>query len=303
MIKPFPTLLDPPRELTQIPRGGSMTIAAGFFYKGGILVCADSQFTSPSVKFHAPKLSSAESFGSKDVNMVFAMSGSHGYMQTAVAACERALYSIDEDKELDEDFVMATLEDALVSVYEKHFYKHPRYGYTDGPQVSLIAGVWTTDNKPVLFETEETTVKPIDNYACIGSGADIANQVLRPLAGDHDRSLKNTVLLATHALKAAKDSDPNCGGDSQFATINMRGWESPVARFTIESYEAYSAIYQQIQNDLFFASAEIENAGQCIAKAMENIKLRAGEIDMQQHRARENRNQLIKMLMPVESGG
>ncbi len=278
-----------------------MTIAAGFHFDVGVLVCADTQFSSPSLKFHAPKLSSTLSLGKKQMHMVFAMSGTDGYMQTAIESCEQALCQVNEDQELDESFLRETLQKALVAVYGDHFYPHPRYGYTDGPQVELIVGVLTDDSDPMLFSTQETTVTPIYDYRCIGSGGDLATQVLKPLIISSDsRSLRQTVLLATHALKIAKESDPSCGGISQFAIINRDGFESPIVNSEIDSFEAYSKVFQGIMNDLFYAAADIDNEAECISKALTSIQRQAREIREEQKASREKRERLIRMLGPSE---
>ena len=279
-----------------------MTIAAGFYYDKGILLCADTQFSAPSIKFYQPKLTSTISVGAKDVHVGFAMSGTDGYMQTAVASCEKALCEVDEVKELNEHFVREILENALVEVYSKHLYSHPRYGYPDGPSVDLIIGVLTSDSEPMLFSTQETTVSPVtDEFRCVGSGGLIAAQALRPLVGPSaSRSLKKTLLLATHGLKVAKDSDLYCGGTSEFAVINGSGFERRVPGLNIEYLESYSQVFQGIMNDLFFAAVDIENEAECISKALRTVKSRSLEIWNEQRAAREKRERLLQMLSPDE---
>jgi hypothetical protein len=60
--------------------------------------------------------------GNKEIQAVFAMSGTDGYMQSAVLACEKAIYGMDEKGELDTFAVQAASSDALAKLYEKHFF-------------------------------------------------------------------------------------------------------------------------------------------------------------------------------------
>lgn len=123
-------------------RVGYMTIAAGFQFNGGILICADSQFSSPSIKFFDTKLSelhNSDESGTDVVNTVVGMAGTDGYMQMVVDKVEDAIGLAYLDGELDPSRIKPedVIEEALVAAYKKHIYPHPHYGYTDGPQVQF----------------------------------------------------------------------------------------------------------------------------------------------------------------------
>ena len=240
-----------------------MTVAAGFTFGSGVLICADTQFTSSSVKFNATKIVHASASGQdqKEIESVFAMSGTDGHMQTAVSACERAIANDLTDRDPDElgfDAVKDCLEKALVDVYEKHFFRHKHYGYVGGPEVSLIVGVLVPDHNAYLYWTQETTVNEIEEYMFVGSGADIARYVTEPLLiRNRDMTLDEVMLLATHALRTAKASDPHTGGTSEFSVL-YDGTRNPkrVEKFDISNTEAYSKTFESIVRDLFYASAD-----------------------------------------------
>lgn len=275
-----------------------MTVAAGFTFDSGVLVCADTQFTSPSVKFNATKITHASCSGlkRKEIQSIFAMSGTDGHMQTAVAACERAIADelVDRDPhELGFDAVKDCLEKALVDVYEKHFFRHKHYGYVGGPDVSLIIGVLPPDSQAHLYWTQETTVNEIEEYKFVGSGADIARYVTEPLLiRNRDMTLDEVILLATHALRTAKASDPHTGGISQFSALYDKGnRQNRIEKFDISNTEAYSKTFESIVRDLFYASADwdAENSGARFASWFADQKLEMIRAEQREERLKRKR--------------
>lgn len=131
----------PPKLIPKRPvRRGFMTIAAGFQFNRGVLLCADTQYTGGSIKFFQSKLyqsSGTNGSGMERVDAVVAASGSDGYMQAVVSQCEETTIWNFAFREGDEgnagDKLREKLEDTLCAYYEKHIYKHPHYGYTGGP--------------------------------------------------------------------------------------------------------------------------------------------------------------------------
>jgi 20S proteasome alpha/beta subunit len=283
-----------------------MTIAAGFRFKGGIFVCADSQFSTPSVKLYGSKLSETQLQnwnGSSEVRIVFAMSGTDGYMQMAVEACEQAIVKLfyNDGVPRTED-VRNALADSLVKLYQQHLYPHPRYGYTDGPQVSLIVGVWLPRDGCELFWTSETTVNMIGDCQFIGSGGEIgAYSILQVINKNwmalyRPLPLKDTVLLATHALNVAKESDPYCGGESEFAALYEDGAVGPVTKFDIESIEAYSSTFQSILRNLFFAAADFDLDDEKIKRGLVFSNGELARIREEQRESARKRQALIEAL-------
>ena len=210
----------------RFPRREAVTIAAGFCFDGGVLVCADTQFSSALVKFFESKLmfiDPVDSSSGSSLKVMFAMSGTDGHMQTAVSKCERALAGLKQEK-ISKDTIKNALGEALVNVYAKHFFKHKYYGHENGPYVSLIIAVWWKGAKTVLLWTQETTVNEVLDFKCVGHGADMARFIVAPLLPQRlDRPLKDVLLVAIHALQQTKKADPYCGGESDFGILFDNG--------------------------------------------------------------------------------
>ena len=302
-----------PRRLPVIPKRqskvGFVTIAAGFRFDRGVLVCADTQF-SGSLKHFDTKLNHhiASRLAGEDVmHTVLAMSGTHGYMQMVVADCQMALAGLAtrpvEDGEIHQDSVRTVLTDVMVNFHEKHVFKHPLYGYAGGPSVSLIAAIWMQDWNATLYWTSETAVNEVigDPFVFAGSGSEVANYVTKPLIEPHSDkplTLEQAVLVGAHALRTAKDTDPNCGGSSEFAALFDDGSCSHIHRFDIARAESHSRTFEAILRDLFYVSSNIDNPERESALRIANSRLK--QIKREQKKDWEK---IIKLTNQLEESG
>jgi 20S proteasome alpha/beta subunit len=280
-----------------------MTIAAGFGFQGGVMICADRQFSGASVKLFQTKLShldyiDIDSLDAPTLKSIFAMSGTDGYMQMAVERCEDALVKLASDSSANVDAlsVRDALTDALVEVHNKHFFNHPRYGYTDGPSVSLVIGVRPTGEDALLYWTNETTINQVVGYKCVGSGAEIASYAMSPLYENSSITLKDLLLVATHGLRIAKQYDPYCGGESEFAILLDSGQKSAVEGFEISAAEAYSTTFQKIMRDLFFASADLDKEDADVRRVVGYLRSSADQIRKEQRKEQKKRHDLLTRL-------
>ena len=152
----------------------------------------------------------------------------------------------------------------IVSFPQGHIYRHPRFGYTDGPSIEMVIAVslqgdfrGTSAKGPLLLvSTDETTVN-VDNdagFVSVGRGKSMADFIVFPFAIRAFQLLKfkEALLLATHMLCQIKSHVPDCGGMSQFVLVNAKGGLSPVTDYEIPSHEQYSDTFQAILHDLFF---------------------------------------------------
>jgi 20S proteasome alpha/beta subunit len=248
-----------------------MTIAAGFQFNGGVLLCADRQYSSPSIKFFETKISHASHIDDRDgkltepMQTVIAMSGTDGYMQTVRDQVENALlsaYSNPNDMQRWATIEREVIEKALIKAYKQHIYPHPHYGYTTGPSVDLLIAVWREGGNATLYRTAETsanTVPFLDPFVFLGSGSDIARYAVSPLVspGMYSKrglTLNECILLASHTLRVAKQNDVYCGGDSEFAVLYDDGSTGGIAQGKIETLEKYSETFEEILRKLFVFS-------------------------------------------------
>ena len=307
MLVPKPL---PPTKRSRQKRIGYMTIAAGFQFNGGILICADRQYSGSSIKFFDTKIihSSVSVVDSDDVvepmQTVIAMSGTDGYMQTVADKIEMALADACTNAKNGCVNEVEAIEDALVEAYKKHIYPHPHYGYTTGPAVELLIGVWTKGSNARIFRTAETSVNELtfcDPCVFVGSGSDVARYAIRPLM-ELGRNLHNVltrdecILIATHALRVAKQNDVYCGGDSEFAVLYDSGEIGGVAQGKIETLESYSETFDVILRRLFFSIADVDSRF-----SPEVFNLSGAQIDLirnEQAKLKLERDRLSELLKP-----
>lgn len=287
-----------------------MTIAAGIQFNGGVLLCADSQFSSPSIKFFDTKLSQMESNSMDEqerINTVVAMSGTDGYMQTVVTKIEDALSAAFMDRSAEEwVFVRETevIESALIEVYKNHIYPHPRYGYTDGPHVELLIGISHGYSNATVYRTSETAVNELsflDPFVFIGSGSDVARYAVSPLVDSQKFSregllLDEAVLLATHALRVAKQNDIYCGGQSEFAVLYDDGTTGGVAQSAVDVTERYSETFEGVLRRLFYSVADIESDRTADAIRLSNLQIK--RIRSEQKKLIRERRRIADLLKP-----
>lgn len=170
------------------------------------------------------------------------------------------------------------------------------------PKFSLLVGVWFGGNAR-LFRTNETSVVEIsffDPCTFVGSGSDVARYattpLIKPVFDKAGMSLDEAVLLATHALRVAKQNDVFCGGWSDFAVLYDDGNVSSVARSEIAATEHYSETFEEIIRTLFYSVADVDSR---LAKGvieLSNKKL--ARIKREQAKLISERRRIADLLKP-----
>jgi 20S proteasome alpha/beta subunit len=305
---PFPK---PPRK--QRLRKGFMTIAAGFQFNGGVLICADRQYSGPSIKFFETKLSYLDTVepGSdrrkESLHTVIAMTGTDGYMQTVCEQVQDAIHRAYDNTDADQRSAIVereVIEQALAKAYKKHIYPHPHYGYTTGPVVELLIGIWKRGENATLYRTTETSANAVsffDPFVFLGSGSDVARYAISPLVSPSMYSaagltLNECILLASHTLRVAKQNDIYCGGESEFAVLYDNGSTGGVAKSKIDAIEKYSETFEEILRRLFFAVADMESRFTATGIDFTNEQIEL--IRNEQAKLRTERDRLASLLSP-----
>jgi 20S proteasome alpha/beta subunit len=307
MIAPKPQRVPIRRQ-----RKGFMTIAAGVQFNGGVLLCADTQYSSQSIKFFDTKILRTSGHDSRmddpELHLwsaAIAFSGTDGYMQMAVDQIDNALadFGFGPEEGSTVNNLREKISDVLVEFHKKHIYGHPHYGYMGGPSVSCLIGVYAHGGGIMLYSSNETAIKEIsfvEPCAFIGSGREIAEYAIKPLirpsAKEVGLSLEEAILLATHALRVAKKFDPNCGGYSEFAVIYDDGRGSSVETREILNAEDYSHAFDRVLQNLFYAAADPQDSS-----ARTQLKISKGlleTISAEQHELMDERRSLARALRP-----
>ena len=190
-----------------------MTIALGFRYDNGVLLCADTELSGWANTTHARKIfHTVCRWGS----VAFAYSGNSDF---AVATIQRCLQGADVEN-LGE--AHAAIERILDRQYRKQVLSHPQ---SQDPNLhySLIFAL-CTQHDASLYMTYQTSVHSVDSdYASTGIGEALAKYIIGPCL-QQPIGERHVLLLGTFTLGCIKGNVPGCGGPSQFVFLR-RGYE------------------------------------------------------------------------------
>ena len=204
-----------------------MTIAAGFLYQGGLLLCADTQATG-AYKIQGSKVLPND-YDDGTVT-VFATGGQVSYARMGVQLIEAAIGGIGPTCRTLAA-IEGTLINELYSLFVKHLYLHPSWQINTDLHVQYLIGVWSgADKQLALFKTEDTAVERLYGYDCIGSGADLAHYLIRPIYPRRPTkdapitaTLDEVKELAFNSLDRVKGHNPYCGGNTTWMTLSNTG--------------------------------------------------------------------------------
>ncbi len=231
--------------------------------------------------------------------MAFASAGTVSFALSAFQSIKNSLLSLPKGV-FDETSLQVFLEDELCKFHEKHIFKHPRYGYTDGPQVSFIIAAQFKDSASLsLFSTDETTVNPEYGYCFTGSGAELAKYIVYPLAMTqlHTRPMSEVLLLATHMLRQVQMSAGGCGQGGSFFRLSVEGWFHDVQHFALPNIDTYSDKFQGIIDRLFYAAADLDMDDQLVKFSVQLTDRLIQEIRDEQREEKKRREELQKKLL------
>jgi 20S proteasome alpha/beta subunit len=298
---PLKHLIDwprPERPPRRIPEERALTIAAGFKFEKGVLICADTEITQGWSKYRGQKIF-AVTFGGKQnpgPKVAFAIAGWVPYAKRAIAVCQEHISKIHlkTPRQLTNEGIRSCIADGLEKFHRKHIYKHPHYGTDAGPSVEFLIGAWShVTGRPSLFSTSEAVVNEVPDFGCIGIGSYFARYVGNGLYR-HDLPLRKIVLLATHLLRQTKNNVPSCGQESQFMTLQVGGEMSPIADFEIATSEVYSEKFVMLFNSMLLDIGDLETD---FNNTMERFKNGAMAVRAQTDIANQNHQSLIRFLL------
>lgn len=207
-------------------RWRALTIAAGFRFAGGVLLCADSEIThGTELKTRGSKIF-PYSFKASGNKAVFTFSGDMALSKMCIQKIAHRLASDAEDR-WSLPMMYDSASEQLYEFHHKYVFKHPRYGFGDALSVNLIMSMWSAkDGRLGLYQSTEEALVEIDDLdamAVTGSGASFASYVARPLVPHGLMGVADLVTVGTYMLKEAKEHVPGCGKSSELITITAKG--------------------------------------------------------------------------------
>ncbi|HEX6803639.1 MAG TPA: hypothetical protein VF133_08175 [Terriglobales bacterium] len=198
-----------------------MTIAAGFFFKDGLLVCADREEASGASKKSVSKIFN---INSEQWTIVGANAGSGPVADLAIKRLKwefiktfaRSLGGLGALESPEE-----RLENAIVSVltriHEDHIWKNTK---TDHSMRLIIAINFFKTRQQYLYLTEDNIPQPISTYCCMGYGEDLCTYFAERL---YHRELNKDemALLASFIFREVNASVQYCGKGTDMVIMSQ----------------------------------------------------------------------------------
>lgn len=232
-----------------------MTIAAGFVYRDGIVLCSDTQQEAGTSKYHGPKVGIADIPYGK---IAFAIAGHADFATNALQSCSAKLASVDPKD------TVTVLSEVLDSEYRRLVLTHPLV--KDDPNLPywLLIALWQEKTKSCsLWVTQEHSLHScFEPFRAVGIGTDMANVIVRPFEDDAMQfSEAQALTLLAYMMARVKDTVPGCGGISQYISIRNDGNTSSLINISLEEVEKVSALYDKAAHGLLLSMNDDDDAG------------------------------------------
>lgn len=251
-----------------------MTIAAGFRFAEGVLICADTEISAGTAKYQASKIF-AYDFVSNGSNSkaVFAFSGSVHYAQMAIQRCQRALSARPQDK-MTRGGMADTIADSLHSFHMKYVLKHPEYRLPGGPDFWLVIGLWSPDDGLGLYDTEGAAIREIgfrEFYSCTGVGRDLGRYLLRHVMPHPHLKLADVTVAALHMLRDVKTAISGCGGTSEMLVIKEDGFISEPGAVDISHAYGEMEHFDATYKHLLLAACDLDTKDENVRERLDGL--------------------------------
>ncbi len=275
---PSPPLKHPRYPCLDRARGNRLvTIAAGFLYRGGALLCTDTELTGGTLKTQAAKI---VSFGCKGGMLSFAYAGNYDYALCVIDKCRRKLASVTAAELLPE------LERIIDKEYRRLVLSNPNQTWDHTLPYSFLISFSAPPDGVKMFVARQTSLRQVLSYECIGVGSDLASYLI----GDHSvvgMSERRILSLAAFILANVKANVSGCGGMSHFLGIRDDGamaefYSAVVPGFvpatSTEWLEFRAKGFDSMARDLFFSMADQSISDDEFRSRLEVFNARVSEL-------------------------
>lgn len=233
-----------------------MTVAVGFMCTDGIVLAADKEVSTPTVKFAGPKawIYRYPRQGDNPVLQVGIVgAGDYGFIKFAAERIDNQLTLwIDRHGTASMDEVNDAIQVVIDDVHKNHLY--PFGQPHERPTVDLLVGIWLS-GRIRLARTSYTAITKVWNYEAVGIGSDLATFLVRRSYTDRI-PLSSAMFWASYVLMHAKNYVPGCGGPSDIIAMYKSGTAGLVKRETITDYEKFAKDFDDAIHPVFLSGAD-----------------------------------------------
>ena len=239
-----------------------MTIAAGYRFDTGILLCAVSQYTG-AAKTNETKIFAIRQYAA---TVVLVLTGRSTFGRRAFERIRDGILAIPEDQ-LTRGKMQDAIEFALRDIFNNHIYTHPDWGRSNAPELSFVIGLYSPIDGDFLFSTDETICAEMPDHVCMGSGSYLGDFLSRMYKG-RNQLFREVVDLAIYILQQTKSYDAYCGGNSEFIVLWDDGDISEIQHLDVTLGETYSQAFMQCVSALFYSAANLEKSDDTVSQDM-----------------------------------
>lgn len=210
-------MMPKPQPISRFREVKRVTICAGFKSSLGVVICADSQETTGTMKFDAPKLVIRPSVGepTDQVRMAFAGAGHGPFIDKLTDEMWKAA---KRGPQMDHASVLNRVEDAVIECHRKIW---GLYGADSRPETEMLFVIYT-DTQVELYKSHGPIVLSVSDQAFVGVGEELAAYICEHVRSGTD-SLEEDVSTGLYIIENAKKYVDGCGGDTQIAAVFVDG--------------------------------------------------------------------------------
>jgi 20S proteasome alpha/beta subunit len=241
-----------------------VTIAAGFRYRNGILLLADTQHTYRQwMKLSKSKIVELK-FPEQKAKIGIAIAGSVDFAIMATEKLEKKLKSDDINHEVIADSV----EEVLLDIYSKHI--HP-FNLGNECGFDLLLAIWTEAEGLAFLNTSGTAITSVKEYSMIGIGLYLAQF----LAGSYNRysmERDEVFTFAVDVFRKVKTHVDGCGGLTNAFLLEKDGESGYYPDTDVENIEQFTKDFDQAVQGLRTAVSDFSNTKEDIDNYLEIFK-------------------------------
>jgi hypothetical protein len=259
-----------------------VTIAAGFHFDGGVLLCADSEYVGYGHTVHDAKVFSFECPAGK---VAFTFAGNAGFAKAAIHRCKQAVGSLQPGAQNPSMFDV--IARSVEKEYRRQILSVPSYASDSSYAYRLLISAWSPQQPLTLYVTDGPSIWPVDEYECIGVGEPIAHFLLNPLleVNPSTMSLDRLLVVVAYALYKIKKFVPACGGMSRFFGMfsdgscgEPRWWETLLMEDVFDPLDTIFSVILSSATRHSSTDAEFQEAVDAIVGDMRSMRDKFNEI-------------------------